>query len=331
MGFKDAAAEAGGGGGTWMERSYASPVPEMEAQATTEVEYGLILDPAAEPGHFFLSRAELVLDGRIVEHTPPARTRVAPPPPGRASPGGDVLFVTGPGLGPGDYKRLAALCGVLGRAAHFLDWEHFAAADTGRIPGDLWRGLRGSAAVVLNSKALGAPRSGAREAFSADLAGHNGAGGAVIVDEGVPFPRPTGSMGRKERMVSVGAWGLVALEGNLEGRTPREQVVPGAVEGLGLALLLRALIATMPAEGKLALLAGPAVELRSLNPAQNFEQVVGQSGCLCCATVTTTYQPKVRIYCAADGLEGRSSSTGAKHRRGAERRSGPLSASQTAA
>jgi hypothetical protein len=294
-GVRDVAAEAGGAGGAWMERAYASSVPEMEAQATTEVEYGVVLDPAAEPGDFFLSRAELVLDGCIVEHTAPARTRVAPPPPGPASPGGDVLFVTGPGLQPGDYRRLAALCGVLGRAAHFLDWEHFAAADTGRIPGDLWRGLRGSAAVVLNSQALGEPRRGAKEAFAADLAGHNGAGGGVLVDEGVPFPRPGGPMGRKERMVFVGAGALVALEGGLEGRAPREQVVPGVVEGQGLTRLLRELVATMSAEGKLALLARPAVELWSLTPAQNFEQVVGKSCCLCCTTVTTTYQPKVRI------------------------------------
>ena len=292
-GVKDVAAEAGGEGDAWQERSYTSPVPEMEAQATTELEYGIELDPAAEPGSFFLSRAELILDGRILEHTPPSRTRMAPPPPGRPSAGGDVLFVTGPGLQPGDYRRLSALCGVLGRAAHFLDWEHFAARDTGKVPGDLWRDLRGSAAVVLNSAALGAPRPGAKEAFSADLAGHNAAGGGVLVDEGVPFPRPGGAKGRKERMVSVAGGWLVALEGGLEGKTPREQVAAGVVEGRGLSWLLRALIATTPAEGKIRLLARPPVELPSLKRAQNFEQVVAKSGCLCCATVTTTYQPKV--------------------------------------
>ncbi len=292
---KDATTEAGGADGAWKERSYTSHVPEMEAKATMELEYGIVLDPASEPGSFFLSRAELILDGRIIEHTPPARTRIAPPLPGRATAGGDVLFVTGPGLLPGDYTRLASLCGVLGRAAHFLDWEHFAAADTGKIPGDLWKDLRGSATVVLNSKALEAPKAGAKEAFSTDLVGHNGAGGAVLVDDGVPFPRPGGSKGRKERMVSVAAGGLAALEGGLKGKTPREQVEPGAVEGRGLTQLLRALVATTPAESRLALLARPAVELRSLKPAHNFEQVVGSSGCLCCTTVTTKYQPKVRF------------------------------------
>jgi hypothetical protein len=150
-GVKDAATEAADG--EWSERSYASAVPELEPQATAELDYAIALDPAAEPGSAFLSRAELVFDGRILEHTPPARTRIAPPPPGARSAGGDVLFVTGPRLLPGDYRRLAALCGVLGRAAHFLDWDHFADAATGRISGDLWKDLRGSATVLLRCSA----------------------------------------------------------------------------------------------------------------------------------------------------------------------------------
>jgi hypothetical protein len=228
----------------------------------------------------FQVRAEIVLDGRIFEHTPPARIRIAPSPPGGASPGGDVLFVTGPGLQPEDYRQLAALCGVLGRAAHFLDWEHFADAATGAPPAALWQGLRGNAAVVFCGAALPAPKGGAKEAFAAELVAHNGAGGSVVVDDKVPYPQSGGGRrGRAERMVLVGQLG--ALEGGLESKA--ERVAPGAVEGRMLTTLLRSLVATTPVEGKLALLGAATaarVVLQSLKPAQNFEQVVGSEGCL---------------------------------------------------
>ena len=278
-GIKDAAAEAGGGDGKWQERSYTAHVPETAAGEKAELDYAVKLDPASQPGESFLARAELIFDGLIVEHTPPVHVRIAAPPPGAASAGGDVLFFTGPKLKPADFRRLRALCGVLGRAAHFLDWVQFAAPDTGKVAPALWQALRGSASAVLSLKALDAPKPGAAEALVADLVAHNEAGGAVLVDDGVPFPRPGAAKGRKERRVVFGKAGAALEAGALDAAAPREEVSAGAVEGRALTQLLRELVAATAVEGKLALLAAPAAGtvLRSLKPVTEFEQVCGYS------------------------------------------------------
>jgi hypothetical protein len=49
-------AETGG----WLQRSYQGAVPEMEAKGVAALEYGIELDPAAEPGQTFQARAEHV-------------------------------------------------------------------------------------------------------------------------------------------------------------------------------------------------------------------------------------------------------------------------------
>ncbi len=309
--------------GSWRERRWAGCIPVLEAGGDTTLQFALRADPAAEPGTHFLSRVELELDGLLLEHSPAVRTRVAPARPAApadASVAGDVLFVTGPGLIPGDYHHLVALCRVLGRRAHFLDWEHFACAaggggDGGGSPAATdWEGLRGRSVVVF--RPLPQLREDDAQAFLRDVAAHcTESGGAVLPDSlcgpqqgGFPGPQ----QGRRHRRVSPGGAADVedptaALQGGLEPRGEQVQLgasggQQGIVKGSALASLLRALVAVLPAEGKLSLLRGGgrgagleegggaqlAVRLEAFNTAPTFEAVeVVNAGCCFCYTAKT--------------------------------------------
>jgi hypothetical protein len=170
------------------------------------------------------------------------------------------------------------------------------------MPAEHWKGLHGQSAVVFRPPTQ---QSGdAITAFVRDLQAHNEAGGCVVVPDSAGYPRSDGRQSRKERMVWAAGGGqdaTTALLGKLESKG--EKVLPEALEGTELTLLLRALMVVLPVESKLALLqeggkAKLSTELRALNKVPIFEQHTEEqtSGCCFCrkTSTVTRYSEKVR-------------------------------------
>jgi hypothetical protein len=165
------------------------------------------------------------------------------------------------------------------------------------MPAEPWQGLHGKCAVVFRPPPSQA--GGAAAAFVKDLQAHNTAGGGVVVPDSTGYPRSDGAQ-HKDRMVWVTGDATAALQGQLESKG--EKVSPGAVEGQGFALLVRALVAVLPVESKLALLradgkAQMTAEVRAFGKAPTFSQQTEEktSGCFCCRKRETTisYMEKV--------------------------------------
>ena len=131
-----------------LHSSYENTVSAIPPAKVTTLAYSIKLgsgDNTPEAGSSFAARVELWSDTFLVQYCPSVSARIAPPltlPTGQ-----DVLFISSQDMKVSDYKVLKAMCKVMGKQAHFVDFSHYQDS-AGKLPKKTWEVFEGKATVI---------------------------------------------------------------------------------------------------------------------------------------------------------------------------------------
>lgn len=285
--------------GEFQRRQVMISVPEIDCaavanggQLTVDTSFNLGNQPhAILPGAVVEMRLAMYFQDAVVQVSPRQTIRLAPAwPPMSSSPPSinTLLFLCDGGYSRNDYGMLSTLAAYLSMAAVFLDYEHFAteASNNGQLPGNLWTAYHGKATIVW------LPSSPSTELMVPvpELVQHVAAGGGLVYGtqaaialastDGSPSPL-TRRMAVAPAIARPALW--QAENGTLALPAP---MAVTALPSKSLVALLLAILSSLPAERKIALLQSNLNHNRHIldmtladNQLDYFEAVIDRGCC----------------------------------------------------
>lgn len=248
----------------------------------------------ADPGSVILIRAELFFEGELVQYTPARSIRVcAPWPPEGPATSSDLLFFVDEKFVVEDYKLLHSLAYAMGLKACFLDYQHFAEINNGKLPASLWAPHKGKATVVWMPSLPGLAKLVPDE----DFLEHIKAGGTLLCG-GLSTFKLTGDAAQlKSQLFRRGV--RIASQFTMTDLKKDLQIDEKKFSGDGLVNFVLAFFAALPTERKLLFLLEKGENIGQLAlgnlSAHDFQTLVPASGgCCSCSSRTPAQVVPVR-------------------------------------
>lgn len=115
-------------------------VPAIDPQSTLEFQFSIKLPPGGNQlGANMILKSEIFYDGIVTQFSPAQQVRVAAPWPAEGIPGpNDIIFFCDGLYTTEDYNALATLAVTLKMRSVFLDYQHLARENNGKLPSGLW-------------------------------------------------------------------------------------------------------------------------------------------------------------------------------------------------
>lgn len=261
------------------------PAPAVKAGQVQPVSFQLTLPEAdktsvLEPGGCLQLRAELFYDDELVQHTPMRAIRLcAPWPPEQPPSAMDLLVFTDETFAVEDYKMLRAVAVTLSLNAVFLDYQHFAEMNGGKLPTNVWSPHLGKAIVLWMPSLPGlAPLVPAE-----DFLEHVRAGGTLLCGGHSSFALSAGS----EKLPAQAFRRSVRIGPNMTMADIRKglQIDGQKLAGHGLVSLVMAIFATFSTERKLQYLMDKGESLGKVVlgdlQADDYQSAIPQGGGCC--------------------------------------------------
>lgn len=227
-----------------------SHVPKLEKSQIVELNYGVKLDAkGGQLGANMKLKAELHYDGVVCQFSPCQTVRIAAPWPVEGVPSAnDLIFFCDAYFLPEDYQLLATVAYSLKMRALFLDYQHFAAENGGRLPNRIWQQNMGKGTVVWIPGDDGLANLVPPE----DLAQHIKMGGGVLNGEKSKFALPPDLMS----LASFAGRKAIGVGREFSMSTLRRDIAidEKRINGASLISLVIGIISTFPTDRKLQLL-----------------------------------------------------------------------------
>lgn len=233
-----------------------------------------------EPGGTLFLRAEQSFEGQLAQFTPARKVRLcAPWPPEAPASSSDLLVFVDETFQPADYKTLRSIALLIGFTAQFLDYQHFAEMNNGRLPSNVWAPHKGKATILWMPALPGLANLVPME----DFAEHVRAGGKIVCGAQSTFSLPPDLV----KLPAQAFRRAVKVEGLTMSEINRGlKIDDRKIDGQGLVALIVAIFMTYSTEKKLQCLLDMgetlgAYALGSLQ-ADDYQSSVPPSGCCSC-------------------------------------------------
>jgi hypothetical protein len=156
-------------------------VPSIDPQSTVDFQFNIKLPPGGNQlGTNMLLKSEIFYDGIVTQFSPSQQVRIAAPWPAEGTPTpSDLIFFCDGLYTTEDYTALATLAVTLKMRAVFLDYQHLAVENNGRLPAGLWAQHMGKGVAVW----LPADPNLATLVPAEDLNNHLRGGGSLLTGE----------------------------------------------------------------------------------------------------------------------------------------------------